>query len=150
MLIAYGKMVLKDELNIPAITDNAYHGRLLVEAFPAVLRDKFAEQMQQHPLRGEIIATKLTNNMINDMGLNFVFRMQEETGATVDEIANAYSIVKGIFNIGSLWKDIEALDNKIDADLQLKMLENAPSDHAPYRALVHPPRQSEHGYSGSY
>ena len=125
VLIAYGKMVLKDELNIPAITDNAYHGRLLVEAFPAVLRDKFAEQMQQHPLRGEIIATKLTNNMINDMGLNFVFRMQEETGATVDEIANAYSIVKGIFNIGSLWKDIEALDNKIDADLQLKMLENA-------------------------
>ena len=59
------------------------------------------------------------------MGLNFVFRMQEETGATVDEIANAYSIVKGIFNIGTLWKDIEALDNKIDADLQLRMLENA-------------------------
>ena len=125
VLIAYGKMVLKDELNIPAITENPYHGQLLIEAFPNVLRDKFEEQMQQHPLRGEIIATKLTNNMINDMGLNFVFRMQEETGATVDEIANAYSIVKGIFNIGPLWRRIEELDTKIDAKLQLKMLEEA-------------------------
>lgn len=125
VLIAYGKMVLKDELNIPAITENPYHEKLLVEAFPSVLRDKFQSQMEQHPLRGEIIATKLTNNMLNDMGLNFVFRMQEETGATVDEIANAYSIVKGIFDIGPLWRRIEQLDTAIDADLQLKMLEEA-------------------------
>ncbi len=125
VLIAYGKMVLKDELNIPAITENPYHEKLLVEAFPSVLRDKFKAQMEQHPLRGEIIATKLTNNMLNDMGLNFVFRMQEETGATVDEIADAYSIVKGIFDIGPLWRRIEQLDTAIDADLQLKMLEEA-------------------------
>ena len=42
VLIAYGKMVLKDALNIPEITDNAYHGKLLVEAFPKILREKFA------------------------------------------------------------------------------------------------------------
>ena len=125
VLIAYGKMVLKDELDIPAITQNPYHEQMLIKAFPEVLRERFAEQMQQHPLRGEIIATKLTNAMINDMGLNFVFRMQEETGASVDEIADAYSIVKGIFDIGPLWEQIEDLDNQIDADLQLRMLEEA-------------------------
>ena len=125
VLIAYGKMVLKDAFNIPAITENPYHGKLLVNAFPPVLRDKYPEQMEQHPLRGEIIATKLTNNIVNDMGLNFVFRMQEETGATVDEIADAYAVVKGIFNIDPLWRKIEALDNVIDADLQLKILESA-------------------------
>ena len=63
VLIAYGKMVLKDQLNIDSITQNPYHGRLLIDAFPKVLRERFAEQMQSHPLRGEIIATKLTNNM---------------------------------------------------------------------------------------
>ena len=125
VLIAYGKMVLKDAFNIPAITENPYHGKLLVNAFPPVLRDKYPEQMELHPLRGEIIATKLTNNIVNDMGLNFVFRMQEETGATVDEIADAYAVVKGIFNIDPLWRKIEALDNVIDADLQLKILESA-------------------------
>ena len=125
VLIAYGKMVLKDALNIPQITDNPYHGKLLIDAFPEVLRNKFSAQMQQHPLRSEIIATKLTNNMVNDMGLNFVFRMQEETGASVEEIANAYAIVRGIFNMESLWASIEQLDNVISAQLQLKMLDEA-------------------------
>lgn len=125
VVTAYGKMVLKDQLNIPALTDNPYHGKLLISAFPPVLRERFAEQMQQHPLRAEIIATKLTNNMVNDMGANFVYRMQEETGADIVEITNAYSIVKGVFSIGQLWKDIESLDNKVDAKVQLSMLESA-------------------------
>ena len=125
VLTAYGKMVLKDQLNIPALTDNAYHGKLLISAFPQELRERFAEQMQQHPLRAEIIATKLTNNMVNDMGHNFVYRMQEETGADIVEITNAYSVVKGVFGIGELWEAIEDLDNKIDADAQLSMLESA-------------------------
>ena len=125
VLIAYGKMVMKDALNIPEITENPYHARLLLEAFPEVLRSRFNEYMQQHPLRGEIIATKLTNNMVNDMGLNFVFRLQEETGASVSEIADAYAIVHGIFNMDNLWGRIEDLDNVICAKLQLTMLDEA-------------------------
>ncbi len=124
VLTAYGKMELKETLNIPAITDDVFHGKLLVEAFPQVLRDKFAPQMQQHPLRGEIIATKLANNMVNDMGMNFVFRLEEETGATVEEIAHAYSVVKGIYRLGEVWESIEELDNKVSAQVQLSMLAN--------------------------
>lgn len=124
VLIAYGKMVLKESLNIPAITNNPYHRQLLIGAFPPVLGDKFAKQMDQHPLRSEIIATKLTNNMVNDMGLNFVFRIQEETGAKVEEVTTAYSVVKGIFGVQTLWEEIEALDNKIPADVQLRMLDD--------------------------
>ncbi|MDF2177527.1 NAD-glutamate dehydrogenase [Aliiglaciecola sp. CAU 1673] len=124
VLLAYGKMVLKEKLNIPEVTDNPYHAKLLVSAFPKMLQDKFKEQMKQHPLKGEIIATKLTNNMLNDMGMNFVHRLQEETGASISEVVNAYSVVKGIFNMDSLWREIEQLDNKIGADVQLKMLDD--------------------------
>ena len=124
VLIAYGKMVLKEKLNIPQITDNPYHGKLLIDAFPEVLRKRFAAQMQDHPLRSEIIATKLTNNMVNDMGLNFAFRMTEETGASVVEITTAYAVVKGIFGMESLWQEIEKLDNKVAADVQLGMLDS--------------------------
>lgn len=123
VLIAYGKMVLKEKLNIPQITDNPYHRQLLVDAFPKVLRERFSKQMDDHPLRSEIIATKLTNNMVNDMGLNFAFRMGEETGASVVEISTAYSVVKGIFGIGPLWEAVEDLDNQISADVQLQLLD---------------------------
>ncbi len=124
VLISYSKMVLKEQLNIPEITGNAYHGKLLVGAFPKVLQERFADKMQEHPLRSEIIATKLANNMINDMGLNFLWRMQEETGATVQEISNAYAVVKGVFEVDETWSAIEALDNQVDAHVQLGMLDS--------------------------
>jgi glutamate dehydrogenase len=124
VLIAYGKMVMKEQLNVASITDNPYHGKLLIEAFPKKLQQNFSAQMQQHPLRSEIIATKLTNNIINDMGMNYVFRIQEETGAGVDEIATAYSVVKGIFEMQTLWDEVEGLDNKVSSDIQLRMLDS--------------------------
>ncbi|WP_416304840.1 NAD-glutamate dehydrogenase [Neptunicella sp. SCSIO 80796] len=122
VLFAYGKMELKESFNIPDITSNPYHSTLLTTAFPKVLREKFAARMEEHALRGEIIATKLANNIVNDMGMNFVFRIQEETGASHAEIAQAYSIVKGVFDAQSLWDKIEDLDNKVPADVQLSML----------------------------
>ena len=80
--------------------------------------------MKQHPLRSEIIATKLTNNMLNDMGMNYVYRICEETGAGVDEIATSYAVVKGIFGLDSLWQEVQALDNKVSSDVQLQMLDS--------------------------
>jgi glutamate dehydrogenase len=124
VLIAYGKMVMKEQFNIPQVTGNPYHGELLISSFPTLLQKRFAKQMELHPLRGEIIATKLTNNMINDMGMNYVFRIQEETGAGVDEIANSYAVIKGVFLMEPLWEAIEQLDNKVDAKVQLGMLES--------------------------
>ncbi|WP_371193113.1 NAD-glutamate dehydrogenase [Glaciecola sp. SC05] len=123
VLIAYGKMVLKEEFNIESITKNPYYEKHLVNAFPPKLRDKYRAQMQDHPLRGEIIATKFTNEIVNDMGLNFVYRLMEETGASVSEVAHAYTIVKGIFDMGGLWDEIEQLDNQIDANVQLEILD---------------------------
>lgn len=123
VLIAYGKMVLKEEFNVDTITNNPYYNSYLLNAFPTQLRKRFAGEMQDHPLRSEIIATKLTNEIINDMGLNFVHRIREETGANVTEICNAYTIVKAIFEMGSLWGSVENLDNIIESDLQLEILD---------------------------
>lgn len=123
VLISYAKMVLKEELNKPEITDSQYYQQFLVDSFPLLLQNKYQTQMQQHPLKSEIIATKLTNFMINDMGINFAHRLNEETGATFTDIAHAYSTVKAIYETSSLWRKVEQLDNKIDAALQLSLLD---------------------------
>jgi len=122
VLLAYSKMVLKEELVHKDITDNPYHKRLLVSAFPKQLRDKYQNEMQQHPLRAEIIATKLANKISNDMGFNFVNRMQEETGAEVVEIANSYTVACAVFELEEFWKKIEILNNKISTAIQTEML----------------------------
>ena len=122
VLLAYSKMVLKDDLVHIEITDNVYHNSLLVEAFPKQLRDQYQNEMQQHPLRAEIIATKLANKIGNDMGFNFVNRMQEETGASIAEIANCYTIASVVFELGDFWKKVEVLDNQISTAIQTEML----------------------------
>ena len=122
VLLAYSKMVLKEDLVCPEITDNEYYQSLLIEAFPQQLQDKYTAQMQEHPLRAEIIATKLANNIGNDMGFNFVNRMIEETGATTAEITNCYSMSCEVFELSDVWKQISDLDNKISTSIQTEML----------------------------
>jgi glutamate dehydrogenase len=122
VLLAYSKMVLKEELVCDEITKNSYYDQLLVEAFPPLLQKKYAAQMEQHPLRAQIIATKLANKIGNDMGFNFVHRMEEETGGSVAEVANCYSIAKEIFEMDDTILKIEALDNKVPAVVQTEML----------------------------
>ena len=122
VLLAYSKMVLKEELVHTDITNNPYHNRLLISAFPKQLRDKYQNEMQQHPLRAEIIATKLANKIGNDMGFNFINRMQEETGATVVEIANCYTMACAVFELEEFWQKIEVLNNKISTAIQTEML----------------------------
>jgi glutamate dehydrogenase len=115
-------MVLKEDLVCPEITENPYHDRLLINAFPKQLQDNYRDEMQEHPLRAEIIATKLANNICNDMGFNFVNRMHEETGATVAEITNCYVMASEVFELGDIWQQITLLDNKILTAIQTEML----------------------------
>ena len=122
VLLAYSKMVLKEELVCPEITDNEYHQSLLIEAFPKQLQASYSAQMQGHPLRAEIIATQLANNIGNDMGFNFVHRMKEETGASTSEIANCYTMASAVFELSDVWKQISDLDNKISTAIQTEML----------------------------
>lgn len=122
VLTAYGKMVLKEELLTDEITEDEFHGKELYESFPQVLRDKFSADMKEHPLRGQIIATKLANNIVNDMGPNFVSRKMEATGATVAEVANAYVVAREVFGCERIWAQIEALNNKVPAKVQNDVL----------------------------
>ncbi|MGB5855104.1 MAG: NAD-glutamate dehydrogenase [Oceanisphaera sp.] len=121
ILMAYGKMVLKDMLNITELTDNDYIARLLPMSMPEKLVAEFGDALVSHPLRNEIIATRLANLMVNDMGFNFANRLQDETGASICDIAISFMIARDVFSMDTLLRDIEALDNQVPATVQLDM-----------------------------
>lgn len=121
ILVAYAKMGLKETLNISDITDNDFIAQLLPLTTPAPLVERFGEALMSHPLRGEIIATRLANIMVNDMGFNFAMRLQEETGATMADIAHSFMIAREVFDMDALLRDIEALDNQAPASVQLDL-----------------------------
>ncbi|WP_220746518.1 NAD-glutamate dehydrogenase, partial [Shewanella colwelliana] len=122
VLVAYAKMVLKEQLLTPEITDDSFLSQLLIEYFPRQLQEKYSDRMVNHPLRAEIIATSLANELVNDMGLNFVQRMQDETGASVAEAAICYTMAREVFGLADLTKSITALNGIVPAVVQGEML----------------------------
>ncbi len=122
VLVAYGKMVLKEQLVNDEIASDIYHKQQLVNYFPDELRRHYISHADNHPLKAEIIATALANQMVNEMGCNFVTRLQEETGASVISICNAYSAARDIYDFESSLKAIRKLDNIATSQAQYEML----------------------------
>jgi glutamate dehydrogenase len=86
------------------------------------LRERHHDSIEAHTLRREIIATAVTNSMINHTGPTFVNEMRDRTGLESPEIARAYTVVREAFRLRALWAEIEALDNKVSTDAQTLML----------------------------
>ncbi len=121
VLLAYSKIYVFNELLDSSLPDEPLLVEDLVRYFPAPMRQRFRSAIERHRLRREIIATTVTNSIINRVGPNFVVRLAEETGAQVSDVARAYTAARDVFAMRSVWEEIEALDNKLPADQQNKM-----------------------------
>ncbi|BBB25967.1 NAD-glutamate dehydrogenase [Amphritea japonica] len=122
VLVSYSKGELKQLLlNSPA-PDVPFLAGELMTAFPQRLVDAYPLFLQQHPLKREIIATQLANNMVNYMGFKFVDRLRSSTRSEIDRIARAYVLAREVFDLQSIWQKIEALDYQVDANIQLTMM----------------------------
>jgi len=122
LLLAYGKMWLYDELLASTLPDDPWVASALGRYFPGALAERYAGYMNRHPLKREIIATHVTNSMVNRVGSTLVHRLMEATGARPHEVVRAYLLSREIFGFVALWKPIDALDNRVDDALQAAML----------------------------
>lgn len=122
ILLAYSKMYLKQDILASDVPEDKHFDKYLFMAFPKVLREKYAQQIREHSLRREIVATQLCKSITDRMGVNFVERLHRETGAAVPFIIRAFSIAESIFNMEDLWQQIVLLDNKVNSNIQYKMM----------------------------
>lgn len=124
VLISYTKGDLKELLNVDEISQNQYLAQAVETAFPKVLVERFPDNLYGHQLRSEIVATQLANEMVNRMGISYVNRMRDSTGADINTIVKAYVAARDVFRMDELWEQIEALDYKVTSDIQEKMMSN--------------------------
>ena len=116
--LSYGKIWLYRALIHSDVPEDPYLSTELARYFPAPVQKRFAARLKRHRLRREIIATAITNSLINRMGPVFPVRAQDDTGADPAAIARAYSIAREVFAARYIWTQIEALDNRIPAVVQ--------------------------------
>ena len=121
VLLAYAKLALKADLLSSAVPDDPYLSRELERYFPSAITQRFPDAIAKHRLRREIIATQLTNSMINRGGPSVIARIADATGAAPDRIAAAFAVVREGFQLMSLNGEIDALDNVVHGDLQLSL-----------------------------
>jgi glutamate dehydrogenase len=119
VLLSYDKIRLYQQMLDSDVPEDPYLSKELVRYFPEPLHEKYAEHMQRHRLKREIIATAVTNSTINRMGATFMMRMQEDTGQRPAAIAKAYTAAREILEARELWAEIEALDSKVAEDTQI-------------------------------
>ncbi|HEY8904593.1 MAG TPA: NAD-glutamate dehydrogenase domain-containing protein, partial [Rhodoferax sp.] len=122
VLLAYAKISVFDDLVASDLPDDPYFGHALQAYFPQVLVQRFSTAIAAHPLKREIIATFVTNKLVNRMGATFVNFLGAEAGARTADVVRAYTLAREIFGMESIWDRIDALDLVIPSDLQLDLL----------------------------
>lgn len=122
VLLAYAKLGLYEELLASPLPAMKEWDTLLEAYFPTKMVEKFRVQLPSHPLRSEIVATVLTNECVNRMGISFVFRVSEETNAHPADIVHAWSVASRLMQADKLWLDLEALDNKVPSADQYELM----------------------------
>ena len=80
VLMAYAKIALRSEIVASDVPDDPYLSRELRRYFPKAMQERFAEEIDNHRLRREIIATMLANSMINRGGPSFVALIARRDG----------------------------------------------------------------------
>ncbi|WP_051258792.1 NAD-glutamate dehydrogenase [Chitinibacter tainanensis] len=122
VLLAYAKIVLKQALLAEVLIDNPQWNGLLGKYFPGVLAERYASAIAEHPLRREIVATVLTNHVINRYGMTVAYRLQEETEHSASEVVAALLLAETLLDAETLARAIEATDGSVDAETQGELL----------------------------
>lgn len=107
VILSSSKLALQDALEHSGVPDDPALEAYLIAAFPAPMRAKFRQDMLDHRLRREIIATKLANRMVNRLGLIHPFELVEEEGATLAQVAAAFVAVEQLLDMATIWSAIE-------------------------------------------
>ncbi|WP_156447418.1 NAD-glutamate dehydrogenase domain-containing protein, partial [Blastomonas sp. CCH1-A6] len=74
---------------------------------PPQMREAYGDVLMQHQLRGQIIATKLANRMINRLGLIHPFELAEEEGCTLGDVACAFVAAERLFALPAIWAEFD-------------------------------------------
>ncbi|HEX2729307.1 MAG TPA: NAD-glutamate dehydrogenase domain-containing protein, partial [Rubrobacteraceae bacterium] len=122
ILLSYTKISLYKDILASDLPEDPYLVAELEHYFPGPLRERFRDRMPEHRLRREILATSVVNELVNEGGPSFAFRLGEETGAEPADIARAFMAARETFDARALWNEIEDLDNKVEAGVQTAML----------------------------
>ncbi len=120
VVLAYSKIILFQRFLNESTENSMEYIPILMSYFPNVLQKRFSQEIQLHQLSREIIATILSNQLMNHLGPVDAFEIIAMHDNDVWETIGAYSFVMGLF--GSHLSALCAQDREYDTVLTTRQL----------------------------
>ncbi len=142
VLVAYTKSHLAREMLDSDLPGSAAYRRRVLSYFPQDMAGPYADAVLAHPLAREIVTTMTVNEVVNQAGITYAFRLGEELAASAEDAIRAYTVVSSVFRLPELVGDINAADHEVPADCQdhMTLLVRRVLDRATRWFLTHRPQ----------
>jgi glutamate dehydrogenase len=120
-MLAYSKIEIYNQLVVSDLVKDEYFEHELFSYFPKIMQKRFCDEIFGHQLKKEIIATQITNFVVNKVGITFVNQICQDTGFSLVDVIKSLIIACDAFRLRQTWEEIENLDGKITPDIQIQM-----------------------------
>jgi glutamate dehydrogenase len=110
VLLSTSKLALQAALESGRITEDPTLTPELRDAFPRLMQERHGDAIEKHRLRPQIIATKIANRFVNRLGITALFTLTEEEGASFGQAAASFVAAERLFDIGTLWRELDTID----------------------------------------
>jgi glutamate dehydrogenase len=119
VILSTAKLSLQRALEDSEVVDDPVLESELIAAFPRAMHEAFADEIVHHRLRREIIATKLSNRIINRLGAVHLFELVEEEGCSLAQVAAAFVVAERLLDCTDTWALLDTAVMAEDARLAM-------------------------------
>ncbi len=121
VLLSWTKIELGRALLASDLVEDPSVVRRLPAYFPSAVRDRFGDAIAGHPLRREILATQVANEVVNRAGATYWPRLAAETGASAAAVVRAFLASQTLLDGEPLLTEVCSLDFRLDPATQARL-----------------------------
>ncbi|WP_085441849.1 NAD-glutamate dehydrogenase domain-containing protein [Magnetofaba australis] len=128
IMLGYAKLYAYTRLLDSELVDMFFFERYLVSYFPASVSRDYGKELSEHFLKREIIATCITNRVINQTGVGPLLatfnkvRRARPDGNPLSDLFKAYLIAENMVDAPSFRHDVHALGVNVKAPIKYQVL----------------------------
>lgn len=121
VLLAYSKSRLFEQLIATDVIDDSQIAAELFGYFPTLLQQQYRNEIATHPLRKEILAAQLTNQVMNRMGSTFSILLLEEAQTNCGQWIRSYTVAREALGVSEIVKEIDQMGFSITNEQQMAL-----------------------------
>ena len=123
VLVAHAKRWLTLAVLTSSLPEDPALAEDLRDYFPVAVVRRFGHLLADHPLRRELVATRLANELVDALGPTFVSRLVAERGVEPAAVVRAYRIARTVSGAHERWNAIEELGAGVDRQVQWELMD---------------------------